>query len=587
MRQPRRPAELARLWLEAEETRNLIVTRAHLLAPADWHTLLGATEDRPVALWLVVHEPAVRGEHRAALRETRWETASTDDLRDRLARLPNEPEATQALEEETADYPTVPAAGFPFFVTACGERLDDPQRRCVLRSYFDAADATRRWLEQRQQATSSEILNFLWHLTAPCATASAAITRLRAAQGQLFLAGLLLGVDLDAFAAYHDTRPGAWLSDATATLLRSYAEPRPAALGAIATLTGLGPDALRELDLGHISADARELIGGHPIPERARALIRAQLIARRAEGADQDDALFASADTQQRVSSQALAAQLARISYQTGLQLDRRRGWNADERYAKPWASPAALSPPHTDVSELRERRLALGLSRQQLAEQTGLTTAAIERIENTGDIGYRSPADRIRRALGIAPTTTAMPEAAGDDPSKVEALLADLHEPCTAEGIAAAFGWSLTRASRAIARLDRHLAHRGHTLHRHGHGAYTLAPRTELLDADTRRRAHQTARPRDRERAAPDPRRSARPPLLVQLHNRHGARGDPPPARRGTRHRGRGDAPTNTPHTRDLRAPQQPHRPRKLAIPPRRATRQQPADTTCANAHI
>jgi hypothetical protein len=78
------------------------------------------------------------------------------------------------------------------------------------------------------------------------------------------------------------------------------------------------------------------------------------------------------------------------------------------------------------------------------------------------------------------APTLKRLP--AGDD-RLIEALLASVHAPCTAQQLATALGWTLPRTIAALHRLDRRLARTGQTLQQIGHQTYALAPRTGILD--------------------------------------------------------------------------------------------------------
>lgn len=68
-------------------------------------------------------------------------------------------------------------------------------------------------------------------------------------------------------------------------------------------------------------------------------------------------------------------------------------------------------------------------------------------------------------------------------DQRAVEAMLASVREPCTAQQLAHGLGWTLTRTVEALQQLGASLGNTGQTLTRLGHHSYTLAPRPGLLN--------------------------------------------------------------------------------------------------------
>lgn len=84
-------------------------------------------------------------------------------------------------------------------------------------------------------------------------------------------------------------------------------------------------------------------------------------------------------------------------------------------------------------------------------------------------------------------------------DDRLVEALLASVHAPCTAQQLAIALGWTLPRTIAALHRLARRLASTGQTLQQLGHQTYAPAPRAGILD-----RAQIARCARDRKRIDP-----------------------------------------------------------------------------------
>jgi hypothetical protein len=68
-------------------------------------------------------------------------------------------------------------------------------------------------------------------------------------------------------------------------------------------------------------------------------------------------------------------------------------------------------------------------------------------------------------------------------DDRTVEALLASVHAPCTAQQLACALDWTLLRTTAALHRLDMRLASTGQTLQQLSHQTYALAPRAGIVD--------------------------------------------------------------------------------------------------------
>jgi len=68
-------------------------------------------------------------------------------------------------------------------------------------------------------------------------------------------------------------------------------------------------------------------------------------------------------------------------------------------------------------------------------------------------------------------------------DDRAVEALLASVKEPCTAQQLATGLGWTLDRTVGALQRLEASLANTGQILTRLGHHSYTLGPRPGLVN--------------------------------------------------------------------------------------------------------
>ena len=99
-------------------------------------------------------------------------------------------------------------------------------------------------------------------------------------------------------------------------------------------------------------------------------------------------------------------------------------------------------------------------------------------------------------------------------DDRAVEALLASVSEPCTAQQLACGLGWTLNRTVGALRRLEASLANTGQILTRLGHHSYTLGPRPGLVnDREIARCLRHNREPIDLTAAAVLHRALTRPP--------------------------------------------------------------------------
>lgn len=148
----------------------------------------------------------------------------------------------------------------------------------------------------------------------------------------------------------------------------------------------------------------------------------------------------------------------------------------------------------------IASRRAALGLSRYDLAQASGLATGAIEHIETNGthDDLQLTAAVQLAEALGVAiadllQPSTPTPAGAARGDVAVEALLAEQRRPLSAEDIARILEWTLRRTLAALRTLERRLHGTGQApMHR-----YALVPAATALTATERRDAgrHQLRR--------------------------------------------------------------------------------------------
>jgi transcriptional regulator with XRE-family HTH domain len=144
----------------------------------------------------------------------------------------------------------------------------------------------------------------------------------------------------------------------------------------------------------------------------------------------------------------------------------------------------------------IASRRAALGLSRHDLAQATGLATGAIEHIETRGrhDDLQLSAAIQLAAALAIPIADLLQPaqpdHAAIRGHTAVEALLAERRQPTAAEDLAATLGWTLARTLAALRALDRRLSGTGQALQRLPVHRYALVPAMNAVSQSQRRDA-------------------------------------------------------------------------------------------------
>jgi len=108
--------------------------------------------------------------------------------------------------------------------------------------------------------------------------------------------------------------------------------------------------------------------------------------------------------------------------------------------------------------------------------------------------VGELSPARDPRADRALSPRSRTAPGLPGcrpadeldrfrtSDERAVEALLASVHEPCTAHQLACGLRWTLERTIDALRRLERNVATTGQTVERLGHNTYALAARPGIV---------------------------------------------------------------------------------------------------------
>ena len=328
---PRQPTRLwARVttWLRADQVREVIVLRAHLLPDESITQLLTAVQ-RQARLTLLVHAATVPPPMKQALANAGAyvEHIGLDRYEADLRHWPLDPPTPLAR----SCLPTLPRDEFLYFTQACADGLDGEDFNRVCDIVAAARRATDHWLDAHAAPRSpaparpsvQRVFAFLASL-AHCEDSEEALARVRGAQIALLFDDVLVAVDAHAFVAAHAAaRAIARLDTHASTLLRTYSSPVYAAAGAIALASGAGAASLSRLTIAAVAPDGGEVrLGGQTviIPAHARALVRAQVIARGAHGAEPHDAFFTSRrQLEQPASASALGTILKHISEQTGL----------------------------------------------------------------------------------------------------------------------------------------------------------------------------------------------------------------------------------------------------------------------------
>ena len=166
--------------------------------------------------------------------------------------------ATDGIGDEVPAYPPVPDVEFPFFASVCATLLAERDARRVIDTFRRGRSATGLWLqlrrtiEDRHGPSPRHPHAFLDTLVAPCATVDAALARLRGAQAEFLLDGILLEIDTDAFAVDHARHANAGATRSTARVLRSFLEPHLAAAGPLACATRANAMQIASLTIGDV-----------------------------------------------------------------------------------------------------------------------------------------------------------------------------------------------------------------------------------------------------------------------------------------------------------------------------------------------
>ncbi len=287
-RQSRHGWDLARLWARAERVGHLVVWDAHRLPPRLWDQLAGMAEECGARLWMVVRPDSETHRSRRATR------CSSAEL---LSQLPMAGTGVQASFD--ADL-VLPQESFLTFRWACMQRLSRAHFAEVDAVYLEAHRGTRASLESRRwrdRPSREEVARQLRAISSASRSPAETMVRLRAAQAAYFRDGILVQVG-DVGQWGNPDVPATGLHPALAARLRRLVTPAWSCALALGATTGTCEKILAHLKVGDLNDDGgRVTVAGEPIdvPPHAAGLVRAQLLARNAEGAGDDEPLLVKA----------------------------------------------------------------------------------------------------------------------------------------------------------------------------------------------------------------------------------------------------------------------------------------------------
>lgn len=281
----------SQLWLVVTEARDLFVNHVEQLGPTQLTELIKLAVGAGVRLWLIDQATTTTPARQRVL--DRWPIIklTTGDFRAHWSNAKPDNPPTGAIH---APLPLVPLDDFLTFRAACHDILEPDQFKQVDAVFCQARARAQAWIADVNPVTDDAIAALLRDLLEDAQCYSELLTRLRATQGVMLLAGWLMRVDPDLLAATEESRVTfePWVVAAIAR----YAAPRHAAAGALAVGTRLSPDSVTALNLGDCDPERGVLQtarGTITLDQPGRPLLAALYYDRRLSGADDTDPLFA------------------------------------------------------------------------------------------------------------------------------------------------------------------------------------------------------------------------------------------------------------------------------------------------------
>jgi hypothetical protein len=279
------------LWAAAEGVTDVFVARAHLLAPANLTRLMQFGSATGASVWLIQHAVVPRRAQEAVLDGWGPHDLTVDEFVHEWSQQV-EP-ASDGIESHP--FPEVPRDEFTSFRASCRALLP----RSDFRRVDELFTETVRTTEQRLRGAAArrdELLAVAREHCGATACFEEALTRLRGIQVAAFRSGLLMRVDLASAAAGWSTT-GQPISEGEMTRrVRWYADPRRAAVAAVASTGALGPAEIAAMTVGSALAAIDPEASGPSLPRAIRPLVAVQVLSRSFDGAGADDPLFIGED---------------------------------------------------------------------------------------------------------------------------------------------------------------------------------------------------------------------------------------------------------------------------------------------------
>ncbi len=308
-------------WVAAEGVTDIFMLRAHMAARhvrgfADIALSVGAR------IHYIVQQDVVPREIVELAAEYESETLDQETFRTQWARRSSVPPKRRRGPE----YPVLPNVGFPCFVDACRRLLAPNDCERVLRDHAAGLLYARAELEELVVQPDWRLPTFrrlvtgrlLRDLGERAGEAGEVVVKLRAVEQAAFELGWLLRVAPEAVHRFVDRR--SLRGPATADALRIYSATHVPAAAALHMATGFDPDSIRFLKLSGVH-DSRDSLGRRwSTPDDLKPFILAQLLARRLQGAGDQDALFVG-KTGRGVGPAMIAKALRNVTLETGLPL--------------------------------------------------------------------------------------------------------------------------------------------------------------------------------------------------------------------------------------------------------------------------
>lgn len=324
--------ELSEVWMVAEDVVDLFVLRAHALPLQLLHALGEMSRRNGIETWLIDSSRDAGAGVLDRMRAARW---SPTRFRTRWESARN---SADRLPRDQTPYPELPSDGFLTFRATC--------RRLLVPGDFDRVDALYResmattiaWLKPRRARPRAHdvddslerdaIAAQIQRLLSDAASTSEALVRFRAAQAACFLDGWFIDFHPTVVDTACGMAPlGPELCPASANRLRRLCGPVSTAAMALRLATSMRSEILCRLNIDDLADDGGGVtIEGQlmAVPDHARSLVRAHLVARQRQGGSGADPFFVGGNSGGRSNASALRNIVRSASRKTGLSVGAR-----------------------------------------------------------------------------------------------------------------------------------------------------------------------------------------------------------------------------------------------------------------------